>query len=93
LELLLDGPDQPPFIGCGRDDCIEYLQCATRACGYVLCTAVGGQSQSLIRRYRERAGYMGRLWNYAIGTPGRPSQSSAAESSRQSVVCRPLVSG
>ena len=93
-ELLLDGPDQPPFIGCGTDGCIKYLQCATQACGYVLCTAVGGQSQSLIRRLSGSVlAIWGRLWNYAIGALGRPSQSSAAESSRQSVVCRPLVSG
>ena len=42
--------DQPPFIGCGTDGCIKYLQCATQACRHVLCTAVGGQSQSQIRR-------------------------------------------
>ena len=83
-----------PFIGCGTDDCIKYLQCATQACGYVLCTAVGGQSQSLIRRLSGSVlAIWGRLWNYAIGALGRPSQSSAAESSRQLVVCRPLVSG
>ena len=93
-ELLLDGPDQPPFIGCGTDGGIKYLQCATQACRHVLCTAVGGQSQSQIRRLSGSVlAIWERLWNCAIGALGRPGRLSAAESSRHSVVCRPLVSG
>jgi len=64
------------------------------ACGNVLCMAVGGQSQSQIRRLLGSVlAIWERLWNCAIGALGRPSRWSAAESSRQSVVCRPLVSG
>ena len=83
-----------PFIGCGTDGCIKYLQCATQACRHVLCTAVGGQSQSQIRRLSGSVlAIWDRLWICAIGALGRPGRLSAAESSRQSVVCRPLVSG
>jgi len=84
----------PPSLVVGQMVALKYLQCATQACRHVLCTAVGGQSQSQIRRLSGSVlAIWERLWNCAIGALGRPRRLSAAESSRQSVVCRPLVSG